>query len=105
MPGTWWISSGTCRGESWDRSAERSRPARSSSSSPPAAGTTYKISRPSARSQPAPGAEPAGVHHQAVGDLSEALDHAVELTGAHPHPAAVEGGVGAAVDDAPAVGQ
>ena len=55
--------------------------------------------------QPALGAELAGVHHQAVGDLGKALDHAVELAGAHPDPAAVEGGVGAAVDDAAPVGQ
>src|ERR1700730_8222546 len=69
MPGTWWISSGTWRGESWDRRA-------------PPGGHHVK-------DQPPLGAEPAGVHHQAVGDLTEALDHAVELTGPHPDPAAV----------------
>src|SRR5262249_47395338 len=40
MPGTWWISSGTCRGDSPERSPDLIRPARSSSSWLPAAGTT-----------------------------------------------------------------
>src|SRR6476661_9804457 len=52
--------------------------------------------------QPPLGAEPPGVHHQGVRDLVEGLHRPVELAGAHPDPAAVERGVGAAVDDAAA---
>ena len=55
--------------------------------------------------QPPVGAQLAGVHHQAVGDLGEGFHHAVELAGAHAHAAPVQGGVGTAVDDAGAVGQ
>src|ERR1022692_883537 len=52
MPGTWWISSGTWRGDSWLRSSARIRAVRSSSSSQPSAGTTYKMRRPSRPSCP-----------------------------------------------------
>src|SRR5205807_10480745 len=55
--------------------------------------------------QPALGAEPARIHHQAVADFFDGLDHAVQLAGAHAHAAAVERGVRAAVDDEAAVGQ
>ncbi len=43
------------------------------------------------------------VDDQAVRDLGQLLDDPVELGGAEPHPAAVEGGVAAAGDDAAAV--
>ena len=54
--------------------------------------------------QPPVLAELAGVDHQAVGDLRQPLDHPVELAGAHPDAAAVQGRVGPAVNDAAAVG-
>src|ERR1700737_3294237 len=50
-------------------------------------------------------AELSGVDDEAVGDLVEGLDDPVEVGCAHPYPTAVEGGVGAAVDDAAPVGQ
>src|SRR5207302_6198236 len=43
------------------------------------------------------------VDDEAVDHLVHALDHRVELGGADAHPAAVEGGVAAAGDDAGAV--
>ena len=43
------------------------------------------------------------VDHQRVGDLGQLLDNGVELGGAEPHPAAVEGRVRAAGDHEAAV--
>ena len=57
------------------------------------------------RGQLALRAEPAGVDDQAVGDLLEGLHDPVEVARAHADAAPVEGGVGAAVDDAAAVGE
>ncbi len=50
-------------------------------------------------------AELPGVDHQAVRHFGERLDDAVEIAGPHTHSVAVQRGVRAAVDDAPAVGQ
>ena len=85
--------SGTCRGDSSERSALRS-PGSTSSSDAPSASTRKHSSAPSSLR-----AQLGGVDHQRVGDLVEALDHRVEVGGAHPDAAAVERGVAAPVDD------
>ena len=88
-------SSGTCRGDSAVRSSrgDLGRAARRRARAPSAehdeqqqlAGAALGVLQ---------------VHDQRVGDLGQALDHGVELGGAQPDAAAVEGRVGAAGDHA-----
>ena len=68
-----------------------------SSSSAPSASTTNSTS--------VPGSDGVGgleMHDEAVDDTVDGLGDPVDLGRAHPHPTAVEGGIGTAGDRAPA---
>ena len=96
IAGTDTIVSGTWRGESSPRSALAIRSRNASSS--------IDAGRRHDEQQQLAGAA-AGVlevHDERVDDLGDVLDHRVELAGAQPHAAAVQGGVGAPGEDAAA---
>ena len=90
IAGTARIASGTWRGESCERRLRLIVPRSSSSSSTPSARTTNSTSSPGAA------LVVLEVDDEAVGELRQLLDHAVELARAEPHAAAVERRVRAA---------